>query len=149
MFGVRLALLAAVVTALAGSLNGWSDGAAARSTVCAIPLWGPPDAVFEKRTYHEVGLTGGYIRPTRRYGSATPWVCQDTLICQIGPPVTCEPGTPTPSATIRVWKIRGIAPRLALSRGGSSRVLLVAEGRCLRYSFGSERRLLRCLRSAS
>jgi hypothetical protein len=109
---------------------------------------GPPEVVFKSRDYRTYTLLRGYIRPTRLVGLGRPWVCQDTFTCSVGPPVVCQPSTATPPATIRLWAIRGISPRLALSRGGSSRELLVASGMCAKH-LQRERELLRCLRASS
>jgi hypothetical protein len=98
---------------------------------------------FGNARYERERLDRSFVAVGRVLGVASDvGGCVDTILCVIGQP--CEPPPSNPPAQIRVFRLKGISPRAAVSEGGSSRSILVARDRCM--SAFSDRALLRCLR---
>ena len=107
----------------------------------------PPDLTLAGVAYKSKELVRSYVRVSHVVGVGSgPAYCNDVVVCRVGS--VCEPVPRVAPAKIRVWRIRGISPRLALSRAGSSRSLFVAgTSKCAKLD--REGALLRCLRAAS
>ena len=153
-----------VAVALLGAVSGApASVASVRSPHCSEITPPPqPDVRYREFGYRQIVLRRSWLRVGARlgvgHGPGDPGgPCGPTVCTPLPPPPMPEPGRlypggfctvqprpPTPGPAIAVSQLRAFPPSVALSRGGSSRTILVAEGLC---RFASERMLLRCMRS--
>jgi hypothetical protein len=169
--GRACALVACGVAAAAAAFLGLVNGASASVTRPHSPVRVPhcsepprvpqPDVSYLQRGYRQVVLNRSWLRvgtpvgigrgPGDPGGGCGPLVCTPFApppeYAHLPPVSICtwQGRPPTPGPAVAVSRLRAFPPAVALSRGGSSRVILVAQNLC---RFASERLLLRCLRAA-
>jgi hypothetical protein len=129
----------------------------ARAPHCTeAPRTPQPELSYDGRGYRQIRLERSWLRvgpplgvgngPGDPGGGCGPLVCGPS---PWGPPgvtvCTWTPRPAVPGPEIWVSRLGAFNPELAVSRGGSSRVIFVAESLCRSLR---ERALLRCLRSA-
>jgi hypothetical protein len=161
--GAVAAAAAFGVTAPAGSAG--SDSLS-RAPHCTEVRPAPqPDVKYGEGAYRRVLLKRSWLRVGARlgvgFGPGDPGGACGAFVCTpIPPPPHVQPGQPypvgvcgwksrppSPGPQIAVNQLRAFRPEVALSEGGSSRAILIAEGLCRGAS--SEKALLRCLRANS
>jgi hypothetical protein len=123
-----------------------------RSPACTV-LAPPKDHVsFAGRGYRRVELMRSWLRVRGSLGVGHgPSIggCTNPPPCLLTPSgsIVCPPPPPPPPVipgpAFAVHRLRAFSPDVALSQGGSSRVILIAEHLCQRAP--TERALLRCL----
>jgi hypothetical protein len=128
---------AAATVALLAVCIGMGNDREARAMTARPASCPVPGVYFQKVRYERKRLAISFLRVGRLIGAA-PVV--GGPCCDVMP---CPPPSPAPPP-LRVYGLVGIAPRTALSVGGSSRAILVASDRCKKRL--REQALLRCLR---
>lgn len=113
---MRLRVLLALLVLPLAACGGGADGPTGASASCAARLrWHGTD-------YAGVSVGAHALRPVRRLGRGVVPGCADTG-------GNGRSASPSPSLSLRVWRIRGVSPRLAVMVEDQARTAYVSR-RC-------------------
>jgi hypothetical protein len=148
------AALGLVAVAGANASKSVTTAESLRSPHCSVPAPREDYVSYAGQGYRRVELMRSWLRVRGSLGvghGPSITFCTNPPPCWLTPSGSREcapsppPPTPIPGPAFAVHRLRAFSPEIALSQGGSSRVILVADRLCRRAS--SERALLRCLRA--